>query len=102
MAGYSPLKITGMTTGLVQERENFLLPDDAYPILQNAYVWRERIIRKSGFQLLGRLQRNIGTTNGSGNLTVTIAPHPIQSGIASFVVGSDIFTDPGEPIPLLF
>jgi hypothetical protein len=103
MGSYSPLKITGVTTGLVQERENFLLPDDAYPVLQNAYVWRERIKRKLGFQLLGRLQRNIGTTNGSGNLTVTISPQPIQPGIASFTVGSNLFTDPGgaSPVTLL-
>lgn len=59
MAGYSPLKITGMTTGLVQEREEFLLPDDAYPKLRNAYVWRERIKRKKGCLLLGRLRRNL-------------------------------------------
>ena len=26
MAGYIPLKITGMSTGLIQEREDFLLP----------------------------------------------------------------------------
>jgi len=70
MAGYQPYKITGPTTGLVEQRENFLLPDDAYPTLQNAYVWRERIKRKKGFQLLGRLQRNlsgifIGTAGAS-------------------------------------
>lgn len=100
MAGYQPLKITGMSTGLVQERENFLLPDDGYPILQNAYVWRERIKRKRGFQLLGRLQRNIGTTNGAGSATITISPLPIQEGIASFTVGSNIFTDPGGPSPV--
>ena len=72
MGAYKPLKITGMTTGLVQERENFLLPDDAYPILQNAYVWRERILRKKGYQLLGRLQRSVTVANaltaGSINL----------------------------------
>lgn len=71
MAGYQPLKITGMTTGLVKNRENFLLPDDAYPTLQNAYVWREKIKRKKGYQLLGRLQRNItgspGTTSNLGH-----------------------------------
>lgn len=70
MAGYSPLKITGMATGLVQEREEFLLPDDAYPKLRNAYVWRERIKRKQGCMLLGRLRRDLtgislGNTGGS-------------------------------------
>ncbi len=100
MAGYQPLKITGNSTGLVQQREEFLLPDDAYPILQNAYVWRERIKRKKGFQLLGRLQRNIGTTDGAGNAVINITPIPIQSGIASFTVGSNTFTDPGGASPV--
>ncbi len=95
MAGYQPLKITGMATGLVQERENFLLPDDAYPTLVNAYVWRERIKRKKGYQLLGRLQRNIGTTDGAGNAVIVISPLPIQTGIASFTVGTNLFNDPG-------
>lgn len=95
MGRYLPLKITGNSTGLVQERENFLLPDDAYPILQNAYVWRERIKRKKGYQLLGRLQRNIGTTDGSGNAIIVILPFPIQTGVSSFVVGTDLFNDPG-------
>lgn len=96
MAGYKPLRIAGNSTGLVQEREEFLLPDDAYPTLQNAYIWRERIKRKKGYQLLGRLQRNIGTTNGAGNLVVAITPTPIQTGIVSFTVGTDIFTDQGS------
>ena len=73
MAGYTPLKITGMTTGLVEQREEFLLPDDAYPNLTNAYIFRERILRKKGYQLLGRLQRNftdavLGNTGGGGNI----------------------------------
>ncbi len=70
MAGYSPLKITGMTTGLVQQREEFLLPDDAYPKLKNAYVWREKIKRKKGCLLLGRLQRNL-VTQSLGNTIAT-------------------------------
>jgi hypothetical protein len=80
LAGYAPLKITGNSTGLVKNREEFILPDDAYPILQNAYVWRERILRKKGYALLGRLQRVLanypatsapllGSTDGSGNFS---------------------------------
>lgn len=104
MAGYSPLKITGMTTGLVQEREEFLLPDDAYPKLNNAYVWRERIKRKQGCLLLGRLQRSVSVTGnltvGAANLitllsleaTATIVPGSIN------IVGANdgsTYTDPG-------
>ncbi len=97
MSGYSPLKITGMTTGLVQERENFLLPDDAYPKLQNAYVWRERLKRKKGCLLLGRLQREvtIAAPNNTNSLlmglepTATLVPGSLQ------VVGSggQLWTD---------
>ena len=54
MPGYQPLYIKGMETGLVQERQEFILPNDAYPILENAYLFREQIRRKQGYELLGR------------------------------------------------
>ncbi len=65
---YIPKYIKKYETGLVQNRVNFILPDDAFPVLQNAYVWRERIKRKQGSEFLGRLRRNL-TSESLGNYT---------------------------------
>jgi hypothetical protein len=39
------------------DREEFLLPEDGFPVLENAYIFRERIKRRQGLELLGRLRR---------------------------------------------
>jgi hypothetical protein len=95
---YQPLKVTGMATGLVQERENFILPDDAYPVLQNAYVWRERILRKKGYKLLGRLQRNLTippASNTNSLLTGLEATATLVPGSLNIIgSGGTIWTDP--------
>ncbi len=101
MAGYEPLKIAGNSTGLVKYREEFLLPDDAYPVLENAFVWRERIKRKQGFELLARLRRvfvgptaqNLGMTDGSGNFTGNIRSILGLQTTATIEVGSVIISD---------
>ncbi len=112
MAGYVPLKITGNSTGLVQNREEFILPDDAYPVLNNAYVWRERILRKKGYELLGRLQRSIsqvaGNTNGAGNFLGNLiaifglgSTASITPGFFNASVGADLYTETVPPSGLL-
>lgn len=111
MARYEPLYIKAMETGLVQSRQNFILPADAYPKLENAYVWRERIKRKKAYQLLGRLQRDL-TTESLGNSPATatwtfvlystvtpaiITPNPsIVPGSVVITDGTDTFTDQGD------
>src|SRR5258708_9982184 len=65
--------------GFTNNREPFVIDNDSFPALVNAYQWRGRIKRKRGTSLLGRLQRffnsnttlyNLGSTfivlNGSG------------------------------------
>jgi hypothetical protein len=77
----------------------FNIDNDAFPVLQNAYQWRGRIKRKRGTSFLGRLNRYIGATDGTGAATITIAPTPIIAGTSEFIVGSNLFVDPGTAGP---
>jgi len=45
--------------GLRNDRPPFMIDNDSFPILQNAYQWRGRVKRKRGTSLLGRLKREI-------------------------------------------
>lgn len=65
------LVISSIDLGLQKDVEPFLLDNEAFPVLKNAYVWRKRILRKRGNSFLGRLQRDlmdqsVSTTDGIG------------------------------------
>src|SRR5580765_8378696 len=81
--------------GIRSDRLPFVIDNDSFPTLINAYQWRGRVKRKRGTKLLNRLSRFIGTTDVAGNFSVTILPVPIATGIVSFVIGNEIFVDPG-------
>src|SRR5258708_4068019 len=94
------LVVGPINKGFKNDRTAFVIDDDSFPTLINAYQWRGRVKRKRGTSLLGRLQRFLGTTDGAGNLLVTISPQPITSGITSYIIGSDVFVDPGGASPV--
>lgn len=89
-----------ITSGLQNNVTPFNIDNDSFITLLNAYQWRGRVKRKRGTELLGRLQRFLGTTDGSGNLTVTILPTPITAGIITVTIGTDIFVDQGGASPV--
>lgn len=45
--------------GLRNDRTAFVIDNDSFPVLINAYQWRGRVKRKRGTSLLGRLTRNL-------------------------------------------
>lgn len=63
-------------SGLNTYYEPFLLPEKAYPILEDAYCWRGKTQRNPGYDLLGRLRRTVtkaamGNISAAGAGTVT-------------------------------
>lgn len=43
--------------GLETDKKPYLLPDQAFSLLENAYVWRDRVKKREGIELIGRLRR---------------------------------------------
>ena len=58
MSSLTPFVISGYESGgLENNKKPFLLPDKAFQQLQNAYVWRDRVKKREGIKLVGRLER---------------------------------------------
>lgn len=104
-----PIYIAGSSIGLELDKKPYLLPDQAYIILFNAYVWRDRVVKKQGSELLGRLSRRfnaepIGNTGASPwtfnlytLLSITEPTAEIQPGSVVFVIGGAItISDNGD------
>lgn len=90
--------------GLEKDVKPWLLPEDAFETLDNAYVWRGRVRKRLGSalligqaapaanpQLISRLRINIGTTDGGGNLAGNV-PGVVYKVGQMFSVAQEIFT----------
>jgi hypothetical protein len=108
---YQPFFIADLKSGLVKNPEAFIIPQDAFPTLENAYIWRGRIQRKSGYQLLDRLRR-ILTASALGNspsdpwtfnvftvlgLDTSEPDANIAPGTVTIVSGANTYTEPANP-----
>jgi hypothetical protein len=116
-----PFFIGPYESGLVTAVKPWMLPEDAFAWLRNAYVWRGTVRKRVGSRLLtgsgvteelqqlySRLRIQINTTNGVGNCTEATGPIP---GVITgndcigqiFSIGNEIFTvrATGSPVNLL-
>lgn len=107
---YQPLTITQISGGLERDSESILIPADAFPVIENMYVWRDRVRTREHAELLGRLQRDL-TAESIGNsgaspwafnlftllgLLVAEPNASIEVGSVEIVVGAITFTDNGD------
>lgn len=107
--------IAPIESGLQTDLRPWLIPDDAFARLENAYVFRGRVRKRFGSiymgygydspfsqQLFSRLSIQVGTTNDSGNVSGTV-PGDIFAIGQLFSIGDAIFTvyQTGAPANML-
>lgn len=68
---FLPNYISAYQSGLKKNKKPFLLIDDAFQELTNAYVWRERVKKREGLKLVGRLRR-VFTAQAAGSVTIGV------------------------------
>lgn len=107
--GLQPIFIAGSNAGLQTDKKPFLIPDQAFQVLNNAYIWRERVKKREGLELLGRLRRiltgqALGVTDGAGNFSGNIITiftletnSSFEPGTIVVTVGAQVFTEPATP-----
>lgn len=98
--------IVNLKGGQRRDVESFLLDNDSFPILENAYLFRGRIEKRSGTTPVGpdgRLKGSLGNT-GASPFAVTLLDGTVSGGIpvgiASFRIGTVLLTDPGGASPV--
>lgn len=112
---YKPQVGRDYRTGLQRNREPFIIKEDAFVDLVNAYVWRGRVKKKNGVAKLGRLRRDLVaasagniTAGAPGDLTInlftqlglnvsqpnaSLVPGNIQNITLNIGAGTDILVD---------
>jgi len=117
MARIDRFMIAPLASGLQTNLKPWLIPDDAFELLRNAYVFRGRVVKRFGArlmegssasivgyeQLASRLSIKIGTTNaGTGNFAATVPGAIFEVG-QMFSIGTQIYTvyQTGAPAAML-
>lgn len=103
MAQTDRFMIAPINSGLQNSLKPWLVPDDAFQVLTNAYVFRGRVKKRFGSylmnqlvsssvaQLYSRLRINLGNTDGAGNKSSTVPGSKFNEG-QLFSIGDQMLT----------
>jgi hypothetical protein len=94
--------------GLRNDRTAFIIDNDSFPLLINAYQWRGRVKRKRGTSFVTRLMRFFNSTSisyNTGSTTITLNGSGVGNLLTGFglqtngniVPGTVTLTGPGGP-----
>ena len=97
MPKYVPTVISYSNHGLTKNANAFVIADDAYTELENAFVWRGRIRRRFGSTLLGRFRRVLTAFVLTNQMTSTGVPFtfPLFGG-TTFTGEANASLEPGN------
>lgn len=97
--GYQPLFIGPLNEGLRKDLQPFLLPNEAFPALENAYEFRGTVYKKGGSEPFGALGVRDETLaiRGAGATVINLALTwpPVMVGSIVITDGVTTFTDNG-------
>lgn len=101
---YDRFIIAPFESGMVTNARPWIIPDDAFEQINNAYVFRGRVRKRFGSRFMGtgwdstqteplfsRLRINLGNTDVSGDISVTVPGNIFAVG-QMFSIGDEIFT----------
>lgn len=102
-----PYAVFAPEVGLETDMEPWLIPDTAYASLQDAYIWRKRILRRKGNRFLGRLvEQNrffdpLAVSGAAVSYTnPTALPVPVRPSSVLVTINTLTFTDNGSGVML--
>ena len=97
---YSPYLIGNERAGYDLHLDPWLLPPDAYPQLENFYLYQGRLYNRNGYALFGKMvHKATAESLGTGNAVLktfsgTLTNKPVRPGDLSITDTAETFTDP--------
>lgn len=89
---YEARLIAPFNSGLIQYYVPYLIGNDAFTTLDNAYSWRGTVKKREGSYVLGRIPQYLtitGITNASPPQITTSTAHNLSANAAIWIEGSD-------------